>query len=133
MYEQIGFSKNVFQVIGPAFAGTMTANLAITIYGTIDPVAYTAFETTPANGGGPGSTLVPASSWIPLPAPSTETASDTFQWANPILVGTFTGFSPVLALYNPAPFIAYRVVVTTAGTYTTTGTGTVSVIGFATP
>lgn len=133
MSEQIGFSKNVFQVIGGPYVGTMTANLQITVYGTIDPVAYAAFDEPPAAGGGVGSTLVPASSWIPLPAPATESAGDTFQWSNPIIVGTFAGFSPVAALYNSAPFVAYRVVVTTAGAFTTTGTGYVSVIGFATP
>jgi hypothetical protein len=133
MFEAIAFSKVVFQVLGTAsIAGTATANGAFTIYGTLNQLAYSAFDEPSATGGGAavGSTAVPAADWIPLPAPSTETAGDANAWANPILVGGFTG-TTLPAYFNVAPMAAYRVVYTAAQAGLTGGL--VQVVAFAVP
>ena len=119
----LAFSKVVFQVLGSAsIAGTGTANGAFTIFGTVSQAAYEQAI---------GSTIVSFADWVQLPAPATETASDTTAWANPILVGNFTGFSPSYAYFNVAPMMAYRVVYTAAQAGLTAGI--VSVVGFAVP
>jgi hypothetical protein len=134
MFEAIAFSKVVFQVLGTGtIAGTGTANGAFTIFGTLNPLAYSAFDEAQATGGGAaiGSTIVPAADWIQLPAPSTETVADTASWANPINVGNFTGFSVPQAYFNVAPMAAYRVVYTAAQAGLTAGI--VSIVAFAVP
>ena len=93
--EAIGFSKWAFQL-----GGQFTRGWSVTIYGTIDPIAYVAWQaniqglTTPP--------VVPASSWAKLPAPAEETGTGVST--NPM---TATG---VILPYNLSGLVAVRAV-----------------------
>lgn len=108
----MGFTKWVFQLLGN------TANISVTIYGTEDPAAYSAFTTNSGQDG--WSSPCPASSWFALPGPSEQ--SGTGAIANPL-----TSTTPLLVV--SLPLVAVRAVVTAASAPTGRG----SVVGFAAP
>ena len=117
MWEAIGFKTWAFQQLGG------TTGYSVTIYGTIDPSLYTYLDSVTGAIATPQqlATIVPASSWVPLPGPAEQTGTGTI--ANPMVSGTTNFFQ-----YN-GTLVAVRAVLT--ATVTPTGTGTV--VGFATP
>lgn len=133
----IGLTKVMFQLF--QVGATAPTNFQFTVYGTIDPNAYLCYTydgvSDPLNPsftgqqGAAGSPVggvafsLPASSWSPIPAPSVEGGSpDSFAFSNPI--------TPSNPLYFCAyPFVAYRVVLTSA----TSTTGACVVVGFGVP
>ena len=121
MLEAIGFSKWTFQLRTQGdFASVGPSGWSVTVYGTVDPQAYTNHQQWIQFGG--TLTQIPASSWVPIPAPATEdTSPDVYAWHNPL---TATG----QALYSSAPWAAIRVVAIGSGT-----NGAIDVLGFAVP
>lgn len=106
--EAMNFTKWTFSLIG----GGTPATYGITLYGTNDPAAYTAWKMAlnPSyamlyNGG--KTVTLPATSWFKLPGPAEQ--SGTGAISNPI-----TPTSPLLTV--SLPLIAVRAVLTTAGT-----------------
>lgn len=129
-----GYTKWIFQIVGPgAFAAT-TAAFTVSIYGTIDPnLARLAYQTGANYPGQQGQspsleaslTAIPASSWFLLPGPSEQTGTGSIT--NP-LVTSATGAALFIA---SLPLVAVRAVLT--GTAPTTGTAGITVLGFAVP
>ena len=128
MSEAMAFSKWLFQLRVEGSGSGTVSGWSVTLYGTIDPTAFDLYEQyfegqwkaiTPVISP---LTLLPATSWVGIPAPSTEDASpDAYAWANPL---TATG----LALYSPAPWIAVRAVAVGSSS-----TGAIDVLAFAIP
>lgn len=114
--EAIGFSKWGFQLI--QYGSTALTGYSATIYGTLDPIAYRAWQ---AAIQGLAAVTVPATSWFILPSPAEQTGAGVST--NPI---TQTG---VVLPYNLSPLVAVRCVLTTDGT----GAGTANVVGFGVP
>lgn len=121
----IGMSKWTFQIIG---AGANAAGYSVTIYGTTDRVAYTAWSAamnvggTAFGGGIDGITAgIPASSWQVLPGPSDQ--SGTGSVTNPMISGSATWFTANI------PLVAVRAVLTTIGS----PSNSISVSAFAVP
>jgi hypothetical protein len=122
MLEGVGFGKWTFQLIG-TFTG-----YSVTVYGTIDPIILTTAYQNSTNLNVPtlalnalrgNTTLVPATSWFPLAAPSDQ--GGTGQNTNPLIqTGSY--------LFSSGNFVAVRAVITG-----TTATGSINVLGFATP
>jgi hypothetical protein len=126
MLEAIGLTKWVFLLGG----ATNLSGWSVTIYGTIDSVAYQAWQ--PANysaaglygqstGGPRGSTVVSAGSWFVLPGPSEQ--GTTGSIGNPL-----TSTTPILT--SSLPLVAVRAVLTTL---TGTPASACTVQGFAVP
>lgn len=121
MTEAFGFSKWNFQITATTSAAP--TGWSVTFYGTIDPQAYDLNDLYFEGGWTTNPlTLLPASSWVPIPAPETEdTSPDAFAWHNPI---TATG----QALYSNAPWVAIRAVAIGSSSQ-----GGINVYGFAIP
>lgn len=118
-----GFGKWAFQIVGP---GANVAGYTFSVYGTIDPAAYTAYTAAMRGGGSfqslpePFTAGVPTTSWSVVPGQaSTGTGVD----ANPLVTGVNT------FIIIGAPLVAIRVVLTAVAA----PTQPVSVIGFAVP
>lgn len=133
----IGLQTYTFQIIQPPLGtpaptgAVAPTGYEVTIFGTIDPIAYQAYE---LNGGSDAFTsvtgtngplyavtlAVPATSWAPLPGPSEQTGTGTS--ANPM---TATGmfFQAKIAL------VAVRAVLTAVNS----AAGNAIVYGFAVP
>lgn len=125
----IGLQTYTFQIVQSGQAAP--SGFEVTIYGTIDPIAYQAYT---VNGGVDGFTSVtgtsgpnfgvtfaiPATSWAPLPGPSEN--SGTGQSLNPI-TGTGIFFQAKIAL------VAVRAVLTGVNS----AAGNCTVLGFAVP
>lgn len=84
LLEGMGFTKGTFQLLQTRNLTVPTGYTAL-IMGTVDPVAYQAWQ--PANWGpgtnGPrGSTIVPPANWFALPAPSEQGSTGNVQ--NPL-------------------------------------------------
>ena len=123
MSEAIAFSKWLFQLRVQNTEGGTVSGWSVTLYGTIDPQAFDLYDQYNAGGWTTNPlTLLPATSWVAIPAPSTEGASpDAYTWANPLT-------ATALALYSPAPWIAVRAVAVGSSS-----TGAIDVLGFAVP
>jgi hypothetical protein len=128
-----GYTKWGFQLVGPGVTGSGTAQVTVTLYGTMDPQLRRFAEQNAGNsyvlqGQSPdlaGSlTALAATSWFVLPGISAQSGSGTE--ANPITTNA-TGSS---TLFSSIPVSAVRAVVT--GTAATTGQ-MVTVIAFAIP
>jgi len=121
MPEAIGFTKWLFQFV--KLGTTSVTGWSVTIYGTIDPAAYDLNDQYLQGGWTTNPlTQLPTTSWVPIPAPSTEdTAPDAYAWANPLTATTS-------ALYTNAPWVAVRAVAVGSGS-----AGAISVYGFAVP
>lgn len=120
LFSAIGWSKGCFQLVGP---GAATAGYTVQLYVTLDP-AIAKYTMNPP-GGNPdptgNTTLLPATSWDPLPGPSDQ--GGTGSVANPLVSGG------VKLLNISIPFVAVRAVLTTIGS----PSAPVTVLGFAIP
>ena len=123
MSEAMAFSKWLFQLRVEGSGSGTVSGWSVTLYGTIDPTAFDLYEQFNAGGYTTNPlTLLPTTSWVGIPAPSTEdTSPDAYAWANPL---TATG----LSLYSPAPWIAVRAVAVGSSS-----TGAIDVLAFAVP
>lgn len=113
--EAIGFSKWAFQMV--QIGTTSVTGYSATIYGTIDPEAYIAWQRQIQTGQ---TTSINANSWFKLPAPAEQTGTGTST--NPI-----TALGTVLP-YNLSPLVAVRCVLTASA-----ATGTVQVYAMGIP
>ena len=118
-----GFTKWTFQLIG---AGAIAAGYSVTIYGTIDPVLWTALtQLGPSLGLNDApdglSAYIPASSWSPLMGPSEQ--SGTGPMTNPMLSGQST------MLVVSGGLMAVRAVITAVSS----PSNPVTVLGFVVP
>jgi hypothetical protein len=109
--EAAFFSKTSFQIIALGSTSTISG-WSVACYGTHDIRALYLAEGVSSPDTPPGFTL-PATSWVEVALPQTET---TPTWANPITAFGVTAFSP-------EPWVAVRVVATA-----TSASGDIAVI-----
>jgi hypothetical protein len=134
MLSAVGFTKWTFCLVGPGVIAAGTAAFNIAIYGTTDPTLLgqsyaTAATLIGTQGHDPNFqaslTIIPATSWFLLPAPSEQ--SGTGLVSNPL---TTAAAGPSI-LSVSMPLVAVRAVL--VGPAPTTGTGPITVLGFAVP
>lgn len=125
--QTIGFSKWLLQPIGTWGAGS--AQVCAVVLATCDKftTGYTANPNSPMSTNPSGEVSPTSINWFPVPAPSVETAGDSFLWANPLYgnnspqaaIVTWAGLLSTSAnltdaLYIQSTWSAIRVVVLTA-------------------
>lgn len=116
--EGIGFSKWAFQL--SQVGATALSGYSVSIYGTISPLAYSAWQQKSSGTAG-DAIVVPTTDWFLLPAPDEQTGTGIST--NPIVA---TG---VVLPYNLSPLVAVRAVVTADAT----PAGTLQVYYFGIP
>lgn len=119
MWEGIGFSKWVFQIL--QVGATAASGYSFTLYGTISRGVYTAKQAgrTGAFTASTNPDVQPVN-WFQIPAPSEQVGTGIV--ANPL-----TAVGQVL--YCSLPLVAVRAVLTASAT----PLGTVDLLGFAVP